>query len=88
MYTTLYFYFCIPCTMTMTNSVVSTHHRIIDPLYPLLLPSQPSSSGNHYSIPCISVFVWLGLFIWLVDAHIFGLQQLPLISTLLIQLST
>ena len=57
MCTTLYFYFCVPYSLPTTKNLVSVHHHAVDPFYPF------RSSGNHYSVLCIYmfVFVWFGL---------------------------
>ena len=64
---TLCFYFCIHYRVFITKNLVFICHHTADPLYPFCpLPPHPFPSGNHYSVLCIYVFV----FVWFV--HLFG----------------
>ena len=65
--TTLYFCFCIPYSVFTTKNLVSMCHHTVDPLYLFFPPPHPLCSGNHHSVFCIYVFlfIWLGLFIYL-----------------------
>ena len=65
MCTTLYFYFCIPYIELTNKNLVSIYHHAVDPLYPLCSPPPLVTTGNHYSVLCIYVFV----FVWFV--HLF-----------------
>ena len=68
MCTTLYFHFCIPCSVLTTKNLVSICHRVCS-----LLPISPCPrsipSGNHYFVLCICMFV----FVWFVHLFCFCL---------------
>ena len=66
MCTTLYFHFWIAYNMLTTKNLVSIYHQTVDPFTILPCPAHPFTSGNHCSVPCIYmfVFVWFGLFIY------------------------
>ena len=51
---TLYFYFCIPCSVLTTKNLVSICGHTVNPL-----PVSPSPSDNHYFVLCIYVFVFI-----------------------------
>ena len=63
----LCFYFCIPCSMLTTKSLVFIHYHKVDPIYPFCPPQGSFFFGNHYFVLCIWVFVFIqfALFIYL-----------------------
>ena len=62
MCTTFYFYFCVPYSMLTTKNLVSICHQLMPFIY-FTLPLCPFPSDDHYSVLCISVFLFC-LFIY------------------------
>ena len=64
----LFFYFCIHHSMLTTKNLVPIHQHRVNSLYPFCLSHCPFPSGNHYSVLCIYmfVFIWFSLFIYFI----------------------
>ena len=41
-----------------TKNLVSIHHNTVDPLYSFYQPYPHCPSDNHYSVPCIYMFLF------------------------------
>ena len=73
MYTTLYFYFCIHCSVFIIKNLVSIHHHTVDPLYlfhpspalsPLVITTQISVSKCFCLAWFVCLFCLFSIFEW------------------------